>query len=67
MQVEYRTKLRSLEGVEVLLHTLDGVKMTSEIKAVFEEISDFGLLFRNKEDLLIFASTASFTVVKNDG
>ena len=61
-----RSKLRSLEGVEVILHTLDGIKMTSEVKVVFEEISDFGLLFRDKEGLLIFASTASFRVVKSD-
>ena len=65
-RVEYRPKLRSLEGVEVILHTLDGVKVEPPAKVVFEEVSDFGLLFRNEKGHLIYASTASFMVVEND-
>jgi len=65
-RVEYRPKLRSLEGVEVLLHTLDGVKVEPASKVVFEEVSEFGLLFRSEKGHLIYASTASFTVVEND-
>lgn len=65
-RVEYRPKLRSLEGVEVLLHSLDGVEIESTLKVVFEEVSEFGLLFRAEKGHLIYASTASFTVVEND-
>lgn len=65
-RVEYRPKLRSLEGVEVLLHTLDGVKIEPAVKVIFEEVSEFGLLFRSEKGHLIYASTASFTVVEND-
>ncbi len=62
-----RSKLRSLEGVEVILHTLDGVKMESRTLCVFEEVSDYGLLIRSKDGHLVYASTAAFTVaVKSD-
>lgn len=65
--VEYRPKLRSLEGVDVIVYTLDGVKLEPEgLKAVFEEVSEYGLLFRNEKGHLLFASTASFVVVTND-
>ena len=65
-KADYRPKLKSLEGVEVLLHTLDGVKIEPAAKVVFEEVSEFGLLFRSEKGHLIYASTASFTVVEND-
>jgi len=65
-RVEYRSKLRSLEGVEVLLCTVDGVKIEPAPKVIFEEVSKFGLLFRNEKGHLIYASTASFTVMEND-
>ena len=57
-----RSKLRSLEGVEVILHTLDGVKIEPRPRVTFEEVSDYGLLFRSEEGHLIYTSTASFTV-----
>lgn len=65
--VEYRPKLRSLEGVEVLLYSLDGIKIEPPIKATFEEASELGLLFRGGKGVLTFGSTASFTVINNDG
>ena len=60
-----RSKLRSLEGVKVCLHTVDGVPHVGEgLFVVFEEVSEFGLLFRDKHGYLIFASTASFTLAE---
>ena len=58
-----RCRLRSLEGVVVALHTLDGVKVEPAATVVLEEASEFGLLFRSEKGHLIFGSTASFTVV----
>lgn len=65
--VEYRPKLRSLEGVEVLLYSLDGIKIEPAIAVTFEEASELGLLFRGEKGALVFGSTASFTVINNDG
>ena len=67
VQIQYRPKVKSLEGVDVLLFTIDGVKIEPSVKVTVEEVSQIGFLFRGADESLIFASSAAFTVVRDDG
>ena len=61
MRPQPRTKLHSLVGMEVLLLSLDG-QLINQMKVVIDEVSEYGLLFRHHDGVLVFASSAAFTV-----
>jgi hypothetical protein len=58
---QQRTKVHSLIGMPVVIYSLDGVRVSSEITVmIVEEISVYGFLFRESSGSLVFASSASF-------
>ena len=68
VQIQYRPKIKSLEGVRVTLHTMDGVPVEPPITLLLEEVSPMGFLFRSDTDgALIYTSSASFRAVNDDG
>ena len=75
MRQRKETRLHSLVGMEVELLSIDGTRVGSavgqmyvESKAVLEEVSDYGFLFRFASNLpftkggLLFATSATFRV-----
>ena len=57
-----RSRLRSLVGMRVFVTSLDGVQRNRNRVMFLEEISEYGLLLRNSEGKLVFASSASFRI-----
>jgi len=57
-----RSRLHSLVGMRVFVTSLDGVQRNRNRVMTLEEVSEYGLLFRNSEGKLVFASSAAFRI-----